>query len=138
MTRVPEKPPALAVIVALPTATPVTVPVDAPTEATAVLDEVHAIVALTAVPDEFRAAAESVTEAPTATDVVLPEIETLAMVWLVVPVVLPPGDVGLLLPPPPQAVMLRLSETVNADATRLVRARIRLANPVGEVRVVCT
>jgi hypothetical protein len=80
MTRVPLKPPALAVIVVLPTATPVTTPVDEPTVAIAKFDDAHAMVVLTVVPAELRAAADSATDAPTATDVALPLIETLATV----------------------------------------------------------
>jgi hypothetical protein len=117
MTRVPLKPPALAVIVVFPTATPVTTPVDEPTVAIAKFDDAHAMVALTVVPAELRAAADSATDAPTATDVALPLIETLAMVWLVVLPVLPLGDVGELLPPPPpQAVSARAIAQVNALA----------------------
>lgn len=135
MTREPEKPPALAVIVALPTATPVTVP-DPSTVAADVFDDAQVNVPLTAVPAELRAVAESETVDPTVTVVVLPEIETLAIV--VLPVVLPPGDVGLLLPPPPppHAIAARASEQVRVRADAVLRefgtGIDRRSNRVGE------
>ena len=108
-------------IVALPTATPVTTPVDAPTVATALLFDDQANVAPTAVPNALRAAALSCTEAPTATDVVFPLIETLAMVCE--PVFVLPGEVGESPPPPPQATIAIASvEEVNARARRADRA----------------
>jgi hypothetical protein len=115
-TRVAVKPPADAVIVAVPAATPVTTPVDGPTVATAVLLDAHVKVAGTTPPVALYAAAESATVEPT-----LPVMATEAMAWLVPPgpPVSPYGEVAAPPPdPPPHDTSAAL-----ANATRPERIR---------------